>query len=184
MKIDRLEQLYRSLKTNDETYFIFPFKKNNVTFEILFDIFKTPFELHFLQKDSNFSFYITVEKGFYINEMLNKKIYSALCKVLNLQYDPNNKFSSKAFFNEFNNSIPEYYFREKKEKELLKYYESNIEERDKLYFDCFIEWSKTNSSKKVSEKNLEKTRILYPELYEKCVRENISIRYKAILDNY
>jgi len=98
MKIDRLEQLYRSLKANDETYFIFPFKKNNVTFEILFDIFKTPFELHFLQKDSNFSFYITVEKGFYINEMLNKKIYSALCKVLNLQYDPNNKFSSKAFF--------------------------------------------------------------------------------------
>jgi len=93
-------------------------------------------------------------------------------------------FLLKLFFNEFNNNIPEYYFREKKEKELLKYYESNIEERDKLYFDCFIEWSKTNSSKKVSEKNLEKTRILYPELYEKCVRENISIRYKSILDNY
>ncbi len=179
MKLTRIGQLYRSLKEAEETYFIFPFCKNEVTFEVLFDIFKSPFELHFLQRDNNFSFRINVEKGFIINTTIEKSIYSNLCRVLNLKYDPLNKFTPSAFFEEFNDKIPLYSTRQKRKNELLVYYVSDIEGSDKLLFDGFLEWEKLKNGKKVSIKNLEKTRILYPELYEKCKRENISIRYKA-----
>ncbi|OWP83206.1 hypothetical protein BWK59_11775, partial [Flavobacterium davisii] len=97
------------------------------------------------------------------------------------KYDNDNKFSTFSFFQEFNNTIPDYKKRFVVKQELLQFYKSEIEENDKLFFDGFIEWNKLNNRKKVSEKNLEKTRILYPEYYDYCKRENVSIRYTAEL---
>ncbi|OWP83922.1 hypothetical protein BWK59_07925, partial [Flavobacterium davisii] len=67
MKLSNLEKIYKRITQEGETYYIFPFIKNKVEFEILFDIYKTPFQLHFLQKSSDFSFNVIVEKGFKIN---------------------------------------------------------------------------------------------------------------------
>ena len=64
MKLKGLQQIYSSLITENETYFIFSFVKNEINFEVLFDIFKIPFELHFLKKSSNFRLKVIVEKGF------------------------------------------------------------------------------------------------------------------------
>jgi len=133
--------------------------------------------LHFLVKQSNFKIKYLVEQGFEVNPILTKNDYSDLCKILNLKYDPINKFSPNSFLEEFNNSIPTYSKREKMKQELLPFYSSSIEESDKLVFNGFIEWNKLNNGKNVREKNLEKTRILYPEHYEYCKRENVSIRY-------
>lgn len=183
MTLPNLRKLYKNLKENDEAYYIFDYKKNNVCFEVLFDIFNSPFELHFILKESDFSFRMTVHKGFHINEYLDKNIYKRLCEILMLKYDEQNPFSTKVFFEEFNSKIPMYEQRIKKERELLKFYVNQIEEADKLYFDGFIEWNKVNNGKGVTIKNLEKTRILYPDLYEKCKRENISVRYTHIDKN-
>lgn len=177
MKLTGLETLYKGIKENNENYFIFSYTKNQVTFEILFDVHPTPFELHFLIKKSNFKIKYLVEKGFVVNPILNKEEYTQLCKELNLKYDPNNRFSPNSFLEEFNISIPPFKNREKAIKELLPFYIDTIEESDKLYFNGFIEWKKTGNGKNVSEKNLEKTRIIYPEYYEYCKRENVSIRY-------
>ena len=178
MKLTGLVKIYKELITRNENYYIFSFKKNVTIFEVLFDIYKIPYELHFLQKESDFNFWVHVEKGFIINPTLSKVVYSKLCKVLNLKYDPDNKFSTNAFFDEFNKKIPDYNDkREKKERELLKFYSSDIEEPDKLYFNGFIEWKKLNNGKNVTPKNLNKTRILYPQHYDTCKRENVSIRY-------
>ena len=178
MKLSNLEKIYTCIKAENETYFIFEFIKNGVKFVILFDIFKTPFQLHFLQKSSNFSFKVIVEKGFDINPNLDKVDYKNLCNALGLKYDANNPFKPLSFFQEFNNSIPNYNKRVVVKQELLQFYKSDIEENDKIYFDGFIEWNKLNNGKKVSVKNLEKTRILYSEHYSYCKRENVSIRYK------
>jgi len=179
MKLTGLENLYRELIKNNEKYFLFIFQKNKIIFDVLFDIFEEPFKLHLMQKEKKFNLCINVEKGFNINPRLNSDEYSSLCNVLNLKYDPNNKFSTITFFDEFNIKIPKYYKREKKERELLDFYKKDIEEPEKLFFDGFIEWKKLNNGKHVSKKNLEKTRILYPEKYDFCKREDISIRYKS-----
>jgi len=178
MKLTGLENLYRELIKNNEKYFIFTFQKNNIIFDILFDIFKEPFKLHFMEKKMNYNLCIDVERGFNINSKLNSNEYSNLCNVLNLKYDPNNKFSTIAFFNEFNINIPKYFKREKKKRELLDFYKKDIEEPDKLYYDGFINWKEINNGRHASKENLEKTRILYPEKYDFCKREDVSIRYK------
>ncbi len=177
MKLSNLEKIYKRIRAENETYYIFPFEKNGVKFEILFDIFKTPFQLHFLQKSSNFSFKVIVEKGFEINPNLDKADYKNLCNVLGLKYDANNPFKPHLFFQEFNDAIPNYKKRVLVKQELFHFYKASIEESEKLYFDGFIEWNKLNNGKTVSEKNLEKTRILYPEHYLYCERENVSVRY-------
>ncbi|EKT3972901.1 hypothetical protein SL054_001277 [Flavobacterium psychrophilum] len=177
MKLSNLEQIYSGIKSENETYFIFPFVKNGIKFDVLFDIFKTPFQLHFLLKSSNLSFKVIVEKGFEIKPNLDKADYKNLCNVLGLKYDANNPFKPHLFFQEFNNAIPNYNKRVVKNQELLPFYKLDIEENDKLFFDGFIEWNKLKNGKKVSEKNLEKTRILYSEHFDYCKRENVSIRY-------
>jgi hypothetical protein len=183
MVLSNLKELYKNLRIDNETYYLFHFRKNNIRFEILFDIFKIPFQLHFLQKDNSFSFYLIVEKGFIVNEFLNKETYNKLCKTLKLKSDSDNPFSTKHFFEEFNSRIPIYQNSEKKERELLAFYQSSIEESEKLYYDGTIEWNKVKNGKGVTNKNLEKTRILYPELHEWCKRENISIRYRLMRKN-
>ncbi|OBP55051.1 hypothetical protein AWM61_07045 [Riemerella anatipestifer] len=180
MFLSNLKELYKRLKEQDETYYLFHFTKNSVRFEVLFDIFHLPFQLHFLQKESDFSFCIIIRKGFIINDFLDRQTYKNLCKILNLKFDKDNPFSTKLFFEEFNLKIPSYQVKEKKERELLVFYQNDIEESEKLYFDGVIEWNKIKNGKGVTIKNLEKTRILYPELYHWCKRENISLRYTHI----
>lgn len=183
MILSNLKELYKNLKQRNETYYLFSFVKNNVRFEILFDIFHSPFKLHFLQKENDFSFCIDVENGFIINDFLDKHTYKKLCEILKLKFDKNNPFSTKSYFEEFNSKIPGYQIGEKKERELLIFYQKNIEESKKLYYDGIIEWNKINNGKSVSIKNLEKTRILYPDLYDWCKRENVSIRYTYVKKN-
>lgn len=177
MTLSNLRRLYVGMKNNNESYYIFEFVKNKVTFEILFDIYNSPFVIHFLQKDSNFSFTANVDRGFVIDAFLKEDIYNQLRNILNLKYDPNNRFSPKSFFEEFNNKIPDFKLRVKKDRELLPYYKNQIEDSENLFYGGTLPWNKIGNGKNLTPKNLEKTRILYPELYEWCKRENVSIIY-------
>ena len=87
MKLNRIEQIYKGLRNDNETYYIFDYSKNGVVFNILFDIYYSPFRLHFLAVKEDFSFVIDVNKGFIISPSLSKEDYIRLCKVLNLKYD-------------------------------------------------------------------------------------------------
>lgn len=182
MKLNRLENIYTGLRNDKETYFIFPFKKGKVTFDVLFDVFVDPYKLHFLQQQGSFGLLLLVSKDFYINTYLGDDYYK-LVSVLGLEYDPNNKFSSNAFFNDFNNAIPLYRRRSKIDNELVKFYGNEIEEKEKPYFDGFIRWTK-ESGKHVSYENLFKTRILFPNEYEFCKLNNVSIRYSDKLKGF
>ncbi len=98
-----------------------------------------------------------------------------------MKYDPENRFSTKKFFEDFNSRIPDD-FRFLKKQELLKLITStyDIEESDKVYYNGIIDWDKVNNGNNRQEKNLEKTRLLYPELYKQIKDKNISVRYSNV----
>ena len=83
------------------------------------------------------------------------------------------------FLKNFNANIPSYSKKEYKKRELYKFYYNDIEEPDKIYYKGILAWNKINNGRNVTQENLEKTRILYPELYDFCKRENVSIIYTA-----
>lgn len=177
MKLTNLKPLYKIIKENNETYTTFEFKKNNLVFEIFFDIDSIPFQLGFIVKHSNFEMWVEVMPGFEISPIIDKTDYKKLVGLLGLIYDPNNKFSTLGFFEEFNLKIPAY---GKKNKELAVYVGKSkyqIEYPDKIYFLKMMPWT----SQHRSFKNTEKTRLLLPKLYERIKNNpHISVGYTNV----
>lgn len=167
------------------TYCIFPFQKNKVKFDIYFDIDKDPYQLGFIVKGTNLSIWFNIQRGFIVNCTLPKAQYSLLCSILNLQVADNfTPFSPFDFFNEFNNSIlnilhPLDLYRDTVlQVATTKYL---IEEPNSLYYCGKTDWNLSRNKGKgtQSAQNLEKTRILYPEIYEVIKNRNISIKYTS-----
>ena len=176
MTLTRLIPLYKKIKQNNETYAFFDFKKNGVTFHIFLDIETKPnYLLGFMVPGTQFNLWIDVTEDFKIDTYINEK-YGELMEVLNLKSDPENKFSTNAFFREFNEKIPSDYMKAPKnvlnDIAIKKY---DVEENESLYYLSFRRlppgWHRT-------EKNSEKTRLLLPKIYERIKdRDNISINY-------
>lgn len=176
MTLTRLVPLYKKIKQNNETYAFFDFKKNGITFHIFFDIETKPnYLLGFMVPGTQFNLWIDVTEDFRIDTYINEK-YGELKEVLNLKSDPENKFSTNAFFSEFNEKIPSDYMKAPKnvlnDIAIKKY---DVEENESLYYLSFRRlppgWHRT-------EKNSEKTRLLLPKIYERIKdRDNISINY-------
>lgn len=181
MKLDGIIPLYRKLKSTNETYGVFKYTKNKVDFDIFFDIDCNPFKIGFLVLNSNFELWLNIKSGFIINIFLDKATLTKLIKVLNLKYDADNKFSTKNFFEDFNSKIPNE-FRFITKQELLRLINStyDIEEPEKIYYNGLLDWDKINNGRNRKEKNLEKTRLLYPKLYERIKNKNISVRYSTV----
>ena len=180
MKLDGLIPLYRDLRNKGETYASFEYRTNGVCFEVFFDIYESPFKLIFLVQKEKFRLSLHVKQGFVINPFLSKSELRALAKVLGLTYDPKNPFSPPKFFSKFNLEIPPHSTYKVRKEQVYRFYQNDIEEADRIFYKTKIEWNKLPNSKgSLTEKNLFKTRILYPELYDLCKRNNISIVYTA-----
>jgi len=181
MKLDGLIPLYKKLLTNELTYGIFKYTKNKVDFDIFFDIGDTPYKIGFLVLNNDFQLWIDLSKGFIINPILKPEDFKKLVRILKLKFDPNNKFSTKVFFEDFNSKIPTE-FRFVKKDELPKIITSikDIEDSNKIYYNGQIDWDKINNGNKRQPVNLEKTRLLYPELYLQIKDKNISVRYSDV----
>lgn len=108
MTLTGLVSLYQSIKHNNLTYALFDFKKNGITFHVMFDIEAKPYyKLIIIAQGSKFELLVEVKPGFIVNPYIDAKKYKQLTKLLNLKYDPNNKFSPIGFFEEFNSKIPQ-----------------------------------------------------------------------------
>lgn len=185
MRLTGLHQLHRDLHAKTETYCIFKFIKNRVEFDIFFDVGSSPFKLGFLVIRSNFELWLNVEKGFIIDVNLKREDYKQLINLLNLKFSKDNKFSTFAFFEEFNSKIPSsvpHIQKAHAQNLFVRYFK--LEEEDKLFYDGAIEWDKTEIKKRRRPENLEKTRLLLPKLYKRIKDKNISIRYTSIPNDY
>lgn len=180
MKLDGIIPLQKKLKSSDKTYGVFKFTKNKVDFDIFFDIGITPYKIGFLVINDDFQLWLDILPGFKINTFLSKAELNSLIKVLKLKYDPDNKFSTKKFFEEFNSKIPgDFRLIKKQELPNLVKYIYDIEESEKVYYNGVIDWERINNGKNRQESNLEKTRLLYPKLYEQIKDRNMSVRYST-----
>lgn len=179
MTLTGLIPLYKEIKQNNETYAFFYFKKNGVTFHVFFDIETKPnYLLGFMVPGTQFNLWIDVANGFRINTYINEK-FGELIEVLKLKPDANNKFSTNAFFSEFNEKIPSDYIKAPKnvlnDIAIKKY---DVEENESLYY---LSFKRLPSGWHRTEKNSEKTRLLLPKIYERIKgRDNISISYTSI----
>ena len=182
MTLTGLIPLYQSIRQNNLTYALFDFKKNGIIFHVMFDIEAKPyFKLIIIAQGSKFELQVEVKPGFIVNPYIDTKKYKQLTQLLNLKYNPNNKFSPMFFFEEFNSKIPQSYT--KPDKAVLLEFAVNkyhIEKNKKVYFRGFINWKKRERS----EKNTEKTRLLLP-LISECIKDkiHISVAYTDVPNN-
>lgn len=181
MRLNKLRPIHDEILEKFQTYAIFQFKKNKTEFDVFYDIVKMPWQLGLLARQENFQLWIAVDIDFNFIPYIDPEQYKKLVAILGIKYDPNNKFTPFAFFKEFNESIPSHLpniDHNSVRKVVLKCMQ--IEEADKIYYCGSIEWDKLGGSKKRSIENLEKTRLLYPELYFRIKDRNISVKYSAL----
>lgn len=177
MRLTGIETLYRSMMDASIDRYRFNYKHGRATFDVFFFIDESPFVLLFGTRGENFYFEVAVAKGFQISTTLNPHDFKELCRVLRLEYNPDNRFSTHGFFEDFNAQIPGHIAPagEVRPHELAKY-RSIAEEADKVYF---LGWRNNQiSGDHVSQTNLDKTRLLLGlKAFNRCSQKNISSRW-------
>jgi Family of unknown function (DUF6037) len=179
LKLNGLQPLYKNMRSQKIERHKFCYKVNKAIFDVFFFVDESPFILFFGAKGENFSFELSVKNGFIIDDTLDEKTYGKLCKVLGLKYDPNNRFSPRKFFAEFNDRIPtQIGLSSIVEPSDLATYRDMAKDTDKIYF---FGWKDNDKSKtSVKEVNLDKTKkLLGKKAYERCKSKNISSRWTA-----
>lgn len=152
----------------------FRHRHGRATFDVLFFTDTRPFELLFGCLGANFAMTVTVRPGFVIDPYLDKESYRGLCDVLGLTPDPNNRFSTRAFFVEFDERVP----RRATPAGVphpheVAVYRRDVEEADKIYF---CGWRNNEvRGENVTKKNLDKTLMLLGRAaFDRCRRHNTS----------
>lgn len=174
MKLDGLRSLNDSMKRGNIDRYHFEYRHSRAVFDVFFFIDEEPFILLFGAKGHAFSFELKVWRGFEIDPLLPYANYLRLCEILNLRYDPANRFSPRGFFEQFNREIPKVakVNSHARPQDIAKYRRC-VEEEDKIYF---LSWRNNNArDERVSEANLRKTKdLLGTKAYDICFAKNIS----------
>jgi Family of unknown function (DUF6037) len=180
MKLEGLEGLYKSMKSQGMDRSTFDFNFRGKKFDVIYFIDETPHKLAIGVKSNNFYFEIDVRKGFIITPLFGEKEYSEFCRVMEFKYSKNAKFSPAVFFNHLNKHVPVKVNQHNipKPHDVAKF-RRNVEEADKIYFVGWLD-NKIRGNK-VSKGNLEKTRqLLSKKAYEMCKEKNVSSRWSDI----
>lgn len=174
MKLN-LRDLHIDILKHKRTYDVFEYSHNKIQFSVMFDVDCIPFKLILIKKRSTQYLIIDVLTGYKINTYLGEKL-KVLKDMLELK-DGRTKFSTNKFFEEFNRKIPD----SLQEKAISKSTISQIyqcEESEKIYIKELRNWDNyPELGKHATKKNREKTRLLYPEIYDKIKDKNISVFY-------
>lgn len=177
MKLDGLEEFYKSMKSQAMDRSTFDFRFRGKKFDVIYFIDEVPHKLAVGIKAHNFYFEVDVKKGFNITPLFGDKEYNEFCKVMGFKYNKNSRFKPTIFFEELNKHVPGAAdHRNKPKPHDVASFRRDVEESDKIYF---VGWrdNKTRGHK-VSKENLEKTRkLLSKEAYEMCKKKNVSSRW-------
>lgn len=179
MKMTKLQGLYGLMKQENHMYAIFEITYNKINLKLLFDISTNPFSLLIVRKRTDLYIKLDVKPYFEINTSLSTENYQKLVKILELKPDKSNPFKTSNFFEELNMKIPDKIDKKYKSEGVINILQKNkgIEDNEGIYILGFIDWDKTNTNNNVRKYNREKTKKLYPEIYERIKDKNISVRY-------
>lgn len=178
MKLTNLYEWYKDIKNENLTYNVFDCNYNHIELSFLFDIGTSPFMLALIKKQSGEVISFNILKGFLIETNLPREQYYLLRKILNIPDKGESPFSTNSFFEEINNKFPNKIVKETHISPFILNKIYNFEESDKVEYDGLIDWSISNCGKHHTAKNHEKTRILYPDIYDTIKNKDISVRYK------
>lgn len=176
MKLSNLKPLYVDILKNHKTYDVFDYRHNGIDFNVLFDTQTKPkYTLIFIKKKSDLFLELKISQDFSLNAYLGDKLI-ILLKMLELSIG-STRFSTSEFFNEFNGKILKTISQKIVSKKILtKIYQ--CEEANNVFIKELRDWDQYPLLKKtVSIKNREKTRLLYPDVYESIKDKNISVFY-------
>lgn len=170
-----LRPLHSDILKHSKTYDVFDYTHNGIDFSVLFDVNCQPFKLTMIKKKSDQFLILEVLNGYQINTYLGEDL-KKLKEMLELHHGKM-KFSTNDFFEEFNRKIPEFISNAKISNTCLsRVYQ--CEDCDKLYIRELRNWDKYPELKKhATPENREKTRLLYPKIYERIKDKNISVFY-------
>lgn len=173
--LDRLRDLYNSMRAQSISRYRFSYKRGALTFDVMFLIDETPYALLFGAQGHNLSFEFQVQPGFrVVHPQLDKADYAALCRLLDLKWDPNNSFSPGGFLADFNPHIPATAVPSQKAgPHHVAQVRRNVEDAHKRFF-CGWRDNKVRGER-VTAQNLKKTReLMGPKTADTCQQKNIS----------
>ena len=174
MRLD-LRDLHIDILKHKMTYDIFDYSHNGIQFNILFDINCIPFKLIFIKKNSGQYLILDVSADYQLNTYLGEKL-KILKDMLELK-NGKSKFSTNQFFEEFNKKIPHTIQNQKLSKVTISHV-YHCEESEKVYIRELRNWDKyPELGKHATKENKEKTRLLYPDIYEEIKDKNVSVFY-------
>ena len=170
MKLYEIQPLLQDMGRNQARIDKFRFQYNQVEFEVIVLLERTPFEMLFGVIGHNFSFVLNLYKGYELEELSDETFYR-LCNILNLKPGKEGLTSFK-FLKYFAQRIPEHYSgRSVQPHEVAIHKSRNVSEADKIYF---CGWRFYTDSERHA-RNFEKTKKwLGDEAYEFCKIHDIS----------
>ena len=181
--INGLKIFYNSMRKLNVTIGTFDHNYNNINSSVIFDTRdQTGWKLIFMKKIHGAILSFPIQKGYKFT-IEGNDAYKNLKSYFNIK-GGKGEFKISEFIKHFDMQIPQTYtLDDKKRKTILKY--DKIDESDGIYPIGTLNWEEINikrlilgkKSKNRDPKNLDKTKNLYPRIYEATKDMNISIRY-------
>lgn len=184
MKLVNLEILHNEMMSQQFPVATFNFSYKNTEFSCIFDTTTEPYSIIFFKNISGTKLSINVYKGYIVDDFIgDKKQFWDFWNYFNLE-KKNGTFSLSDFYSYLNSQIPNFFDRREHHNRATIAIVKDVEEMDKIYFKGFINWEKVraesgNETKGRTRRNLEKTKLLYPEIYEAIKDLDISVRYST-----
>jgi len=173
MQLSGLKELHKDMRRNGVTRTQFQYRHNQVAFDVLFFTDGSPYKLLFGAIGEKCCFVVNVKPGYSIDPFLQpKSAYNDLCRVLGIEYDTKNPFSTAKFFRHFAEAVPHTITTTKEPKTPLNAPANLNDDGDKIFFS---HWRNNGDSSHVTGANLEKTQKAFGiEIANFCLERNIS----------
>lgn len=185
MKLKRLQSFHNSMRLYKTSVGTFDFEFNKVQCACLFEAdYKKGFSITFFKKITAENISLPILPGYNISTYIKpRELFIDFWSFFGFEKG-NGTSHMTNFFKTFEATIPTTFSPKKNIKREVIVKKYNLEERDKPYFQGFVNWSIHNAKypdkpRHRNPENLEKTKLLYPEIYEAIKEHDISVRYTA-----
>lgn len=152
----------------------FKFRFRQIVFDVIFLADIAPYLLILGLRGGAFCIDFDIAPDYTVAPRIENEKYKELCRLLELRWDPNNPFRPSILLEALDAATPQSLNDcETARPELIAQHRRDLEDADLIYF---WQWrDNTIRSQRVSQKNLEKTRLLLGQkAYEICKSRNIS----------
>lgn len=185
-KLQNLQLFHLGMKKLGVHIATFDFTYKNIVYSCLFEAnYEEGFSLSFFKQITGDSLKIPILPSYLVNTYIeDRELFTDFWNFFQLQAKDGG-FTMESFFERLNKSIPSKFEINKNLNRPLISKKYVTEDKERPYFLGFINWQTLRAKNPEvrgsrSETNLEKTKILYPQIYQAIKDYDISVRYTDI----